>query len=96
MHRIGRNDELLRHSDDVPCQRILRSVIVFAALVAAYQAYVLLAVPLMEPPLAVQQAADRADRRMRQGDGNAVTKYQLLLVELLSRRIIGRRRGRRR
>ncbi len=36
-------------------RRILRSTIVLAVVVAAYQAYVLLAVPLMEPPLAVQE-----------------------------------------
>ena len=36
-------------------RRILRSTIVLVAVIAAYQAYVLLAVPRMEPPLAVKE-----------------------------------------
>ena len=45
--------------------RLIRSLIVLIALVAAYQAYVLLAVPLMEPPLAVrkQRQVTEDDRR---------------------------------
>ena len=37
-------------------QRITRSLIVFAVLVGAYQAYARLAAPLMEPPLAIRVA----------------------------------------
>ena len=59
-------------------RRLLRSAIVFAVLVAAYNAYVLWAVPLMEPSLATQEhrrvGRDEFDK-VKQG----ATKYQLLL-----------------
>src|SRR5262245_40649758 len=59
-------------------RKLLRTVTVFAALVVAYQAYVLLAVPLMEPTL---EAAKK--KKITQGEYDqavqAVTKYQLLL-----------------
>ena len=59
-------------------RRILRSAIVFAVLVAAYKAYVTLAVPQMEPPL-VAGSRPRVDPK-EMGTGNeSVTKYQLLL-----------------
>src|SRR5687768_4600509 len=59
-------------------RRFLRSLTVLAALVAAYQAYVLLAVPLMEPPLAARKPGAKPPGE-RPGDPNPVTKYQLLL-----------------
>src|SRR5688572_22787707 len=57
-------------------KRLLRSAIVFAVIFAAYQAYALLAVPLMEPALKVRenQRTSPADP-----DEHIVTTYQLLL-----------------
>lgn len=59
-------------------RRILRSTIVLAVVIAAYQAYVLLAVPHMEPPLAVKakRALDPEDYKDAIG---GPTKYQRLL-----------------
>jgi hypothetical protein len=59
-------------------KRIFRSLAVFAALIAAYQAYVLLAVPLMDPPLAVKKGTTKPPFP-RPADANPVTQYQLLL-----------------
>jgi hypothetical protein len=59
-------------------RRILRSTIVLTALIGAYQAYVLFAVPRMEPPLAVRQQRI-ADRDELDRAAKSVTKYQLLL-----------------
>src|SRR5687767_6917292 len=63
----------------VMVKRIIRSLTVLAALVAAYQAYVLLAVPLMEPPLAVRPSLKRPPGQ-DPGATNPVTPYQLLLA----------------
>src|SRR4051794_15856529 len=59
-------------------RRILRSTIVLAVIIAAYQAYVLLAVPRLEPPLSKKekQLASQADL---DNGRNAVSKYQRLL-----------------
>ena len=59
-------------------KRILRSLTMLAALVAAYQAYVLLAVPLMEPSIAMrkQPRATQSEKELAAGSG---TMYQLLL-----------------
>src|SRR3954453_17068019 len=59
-------------------RRILRSTIVLAALIAAYQAYVLFAVPQMEPSLEIQQQR-RSSEEDRNRAAKAVTKYQRLL-----------------
>jgi hypothetical protein len=60
-------------------RRILRSTIVLAAVIAAYQAYVLLAVPRMEPSLAI-----KAQRKISDDDalkaGNSISVYQRLLA----------------
>lgn len=58
-------------------QRILRSSMMLAALVAAYQAYVLLAVPLMEPSLEMRQR--RTTRPPGDPSAQSITRYQLLL-----------------
>jgi lipopolysaccharide export system protein LptA len=59
-------------------RRLVRSLTVLAVLIAAYQAYVRLAVPRMEPPLAVREAR-RATRAELDRAAQAITKYQLLL-----------------
>ncbi len=59
-------------------RRIIRSTIVFAVLVVAYEAYSTFAVPFMEPPLALRPhheiTADEKD-----GANKSATKYQRLL-----------------
>src|SRR3954470_18881743 len=60
-------------------RRILRSTIVLAAVIAAYQAYVLLAVPHMEPSLAVRQQRLATDTELRKGS-ESISKYQRLLA----------------
>jgi hypothetical protein len=60
-------------------RRILRSTIVLAAVIGAYQAYVLLAVPRMEPPLSVKQK-QKATAQDRENAIQSVTKYQRLLA----------------
>ena len=61
-------------------RRILRSTIVLAVVIAAYQAYVLLAVPLMEPSLCcATEAADDCGRRENKAN-QSVSKYQRLLA----------------
>ncbi|MCI0491482.1 MAG: hypothetical protein L0Z07_00930, partial [Planctomycetes bacterium] len=59
-------------------RRILHSLMALGVLVVAYQAYVLLAVPWLEPPLQVRenQRAIPADR----AGANPATKYQRLLA----------------
>jgi lipopolysaccharide export system protein LptA len=57
-------------------RRTIRFVIVLAALVASYQAYVLFAVPLMDPPLAVPKPSAKPSRP---SDPNGATRYQQLL-----------------
>jgi len=57
---------------------ILRCLTVFASLIAAYQAYVLLAVPLLEPELKVRPHQARPPGLIRE-DPNPINKYQLLL-----------------
>ncbi len=57
-------------------RRLIRSTIVLGALLAAYQAYVLLGVPLMEPPLARKLPQEIPDFDGRQ----PVSQYQLLLA----------------
>jgi hypothetical protein len=59
-------------------RRLFRSAIVFAVIIAAYQAYALLAVPLMEPPLKVRESRRASPRDLDEGH-QIVTKYQLLL-----------------
>ncbi|MCI0333303.1 MAG: hypothetical protein L0228_08785 [Planctomycetes bacterium] len=59
-------------------RRLLRSMTALAALVAAYQAYVLLAVPLMEPSLEVRERKRHSQADHAKAE-QAVTKYQLLL-----------------
>jgi len=59
-------------------RRIIRSLTVLAALVVAYQAYVLLAVPILDPPIELRQAQNRPPGQ-RPDDPNPGTKYQLLL-----------------
>lgn len=58
--------------------RILRSLMTLGALVVAYQAYALLAVPWLEPPINFreQRKTSSADR----ASANPVTKYQRLLA----------------
>ncbi|HVT30959.1 MAG TPA: hypothetical protein VHE81_23335, partial [Lacipirellulaceae bacterium] len=60
-------------------RRILRSTIVLAAIIAAYEAYALFAVPCMEPSLAVreQRRVDLADLK---DAPESVSKYQRLLA----------------
>src|SRR5262245_316461 len=60
-------------------RRILRSTIALAAVIMAYEAYVTLAVPRMEPPLAQKQKSVASDNDNRLAK-NAVTKYQRLLA----------------
>ncbi len=64
--------------------RIVRSLIVLGVLVGAYRAYVLLAVPLMEPPLAVRQSRP-ATPGERYGAAQSLTTYQLLLSNYFPR-----------
>ena len=59
-------------------RRIIRSVIVLAVIVAAYRAYTLLAVPQMEPSLAIRDQRI-LDKKALNEIPNGVTKYQLLL-----------------
>ena len=59
-------------------RRILRSTIVLAAIIAAYQAYVRLAVSRMEPALAVREQRRATDEEARKG-GESISKYQRLL-----------------
>src|SRR4051812_13282285 len=60
-------------------RRILRSTIVLAAVIGAYEAYVLFAVPLMEPSLAVRQQHRASDVELQEGK-ESVSKYQRLLA----------------
>src|ERR1044071_3881933 len=60
-------------------RRLTRSAIMLAVLVAAYNAYVSWAVPLMEPPLAVRNQARVAPGELEEQGNKAATKYQLLL-----------------
>jgi hypothetical protein len=60
-------------------KKLLRSVTVLVALVVAYQAYVLLAVPLMEPTLEAKQKRKVTREEYNQA-AQAVTQYQLLLA----------------
>ncbi len=59
--------------------RILRSTIVFAIVVVAYQAYVLLAVPRLEPPLALKEKQRVGEPASGEPIGGGLTKYQRLL-----------------
>jgi hypothetical protein len=59
-------------------RRILRSITVLAALIAAYQAYVLFAVPRMEPSLEIQQQRRASDEELNHAL-KSVSKYQRLL-----------------
>lgn len=59
-------------------RRILRSAVVFGVIIAAYEVYATLAVPLMEPPLALREQRRITDNEIG-GAYKAVTKYQLLL-----------------
>ena len=58
-------------------RRILRSTIVLVAVIAAYQAYVLLAVPHMEPPLAVREQRPSKDPNYKGNE--SISQYQRLL-----------------
>src|SRR4051812_38200309 len=59
-------------------RRFLRSAIVFAVLVTVYQAYVLWAVPLMEPTLALRKQGPLTASEIA-GGNEGPSKYQLLL-----------------
>ena len=59
-------------------RRLLRSAIVLAVLVTVYQAYVLWAVPHMEPSLALRQQGKLTPTEIA-GGNEVVTTYQLLL-----------------
>ncbi len=59
-------------------RRLLRSMLMLAMLIVAYQAYVLLAVPLMEPQIAIRRGAPVSESDREHG-AQIVTKYQLLL-----------------
>ena len=60
-------------------KRILRSLITFAAIVAVYQAYVLMAVPWMEPPLVAKKIAPSSPEEHDLAN-QAPNKYQRLLA----------------
>src|SRR6478672_4414420 len=60
-------------------RRILRSTIVLAAVIGAYEAYVLFAVPHMEPSLAVREQHRATIEEWREGN-DSVSKYQRLLA----------------
>lgn len=60
-------------------RRILRSLIAFAAIVAAYKAYFLLAVPWMEPPIARKESTHVTSEDVNRAN-QAATKYQRLLA----------------
>ena len=59
-------------------KRIVRSALVFAAVFAVYQAYARVAVPWMEPPLAVSEGRKPTESDIV-GARESVTRYQLLL-----------------
>ncbi len=59
--------------------RLLRSTIVLAAILGAYQAYVTFAVPRMEPPFEVRAQRRASQVELEQG-AKAVGKYQALLA----------------
>lgn len=59
--------------------RVLRSSITLAAVIVAYQGYVLLAVPLLEPPLVIRQSQHATEERRDLAE-QAITKYQRLLA----------------
>jgi hypothetical protein len=59
-------------------KRILRSAIVFATIFVAYQAYALIAVPWMEPPLKVRDSRRASETDIANGR-QIVTQTQLLL-----------------
>ncbi len=59
-------------------RRILRSAVVLGVIIAAYEVYATLAVPLMEPPLALREQHRITDQEIND-TYRAVTKYQLLL-----------------
>jgi hypothetical protein len=58
--------------------RLFRSLIAFAAVVVAYQAYAIVAVPLLEPPLSARPGP-RATDDQRALAARSVSKYQRLL-----------------
>lgn len=60
-------------------KRIIRSLVAFAAIVVAYQAYVLLAVPWMEPPIVPRQQAPIPPPDIPGGNTSG-TRYQRLLA----------------
>ena len=59
-------------------QRFLRSVVTFASVIVAYQVYVLMAVPLLEPQIAVRQSAASTAAERTQA-GKSVGKHQRFL-----------------
>jgi hypothetical protein len=60
-------------------RRILRTVMTLAAIIVAYQVYVLLAVPRLEPPLELRQAGHASDDGRQQAE-QSITRYQRLLA----------------
>jgi hypothetical protein len=64
--------------------RILRSVIALATIIVVYQAYVLVAVPLLEPPVAARRSRVVTEQDRAAAD-KAVTKYQRLLANYFPR-----------
>ena len=59
-------------------RRLFRSLMVLGVLLAAYQAYVTFAVPLMEPPLEMRERREVTRGELDRAN-EAVSKYQLLL-----------------
>lgn len=59
-------------------RRIFRIAITLAAIIVAYQAYVLLAVPMLEPPLVIREARHVPDDQ-REPEEQSITRYQRLL-----------------
>ncbi len=65
-------------------QRILHSTATLAAIIVAYQAYVLTAVPWIEPTLAWSAVSEVSDDEVERA-GDSVTRYQRVLAAYFSR-----------
>ena len=78
--QIERDFSVGGHAESFPMfRRILRSTIVLAAIIAAYQAYVLLAVPHMEPSLAIREQRIATENEVHDSK-DSISKYQRLLA----------------
>src|SRR6478736_8279006 len=60
-------------------RRIIRSTITLAVVIAAYQAYALLAVPRLEPTLATREQSRISDDKAEKVGDESITKYQRIL-----------------